>query len=304
MTTSSPGSVPSGSLVLSPASLLAALLDLLLPGSCGGCAAPGTGWCAGCAAQLGPPLWPVLPGGLAVSAAGRYRGRLRSAVLEYKERGRRDLAGPLSSLLIPPLGQMAGAARRVARPGSVAAVGGPGPRRRPRAAVVPAPGAGRSRAVRRARAPAGQASARLRRAGRRGAGGEPGGAPAGGRSGLAAGGRDAWSLSTTSSPPARRYGPAGRPSLGPIATLRQLSFLPTRPHGKHQEIPKWLPKKLRTVALAPIGVTRTSDLLSDCDQRYRRRCSVRNANGPVRRGHRRLLRSRAPVAVHPPMPAP
>ena len=110
MTTSSPGSVPSGSLVLSPASLLAALLDLLLPGSCGGCDAPGTGWCAGCAAQLGPPLWPVLPGGLAVSAAGRYRGRLRSAVLEYKERGRRDLAGPLSSLLIPPLGQMAGAA--------------------------------------------------------------------------------------------------------------------------------------------------------------------------------------------------
>ena len=65
------------------------------------------------------------------------------------------------------------------------------------------------------------------------AGGEPGGAPPGGRPGLAAGGRDAWSLSTTSSPPARRYGPAGRPSLGPIATLRQLSFLPTRPHGKH-----------------------------------------------------------------------
>ncbi len=170
MTTSSPGSVPSGSLVLSPASLLAALLDLLLPGSCGGCAAPGTGWCAGCAAQLGPPLWPVLPGGLTVSAAGRYRGRLRSAVLEYKERGRRDLAGPLSSLLIPPLGQIGGRGRRVARPGSVAAVGGPGPRRRPRAAVVPAPGAGRSRAVRRARAPAGQAGARLRRAGRRGSG--------------------------------------------------------------------------------------------------------------------------------------
>ena len=59
MATSSPGSVPSGSVVLSPASLLAALLDLLLPGSCGGCDAPVTGWCAGCAAQLGPPLWPV-----------------------------------------------------------------------------------------------------------------------------------------------------------------------------------------------------------------------------------------------------
>jgi predicted amidophosphoribosyltransferase len=90
--------------------LLAALLDLLLPGSCGGCDAPGVGWCAGCAGQLGPPRWPALPGGPAVVTAGRYRGPLRSAVLAYKERGRRDLAGSLSALLDPLLGQVAGPA--------------------------------------------------------------------------------------------------------------------------------------------------------------------------------------------------
>src|SRR4051794_41546128 len=92
---------------LSTRGLLAALLDLLLPDSCGGCGSPGPGWCAGCAASLGPPLWPVLPGGPPVVAAGRYRGPLSTAVLAYKERGRRDLAGPLSALLAGPLGQAA-----------------------------------------------------------------------------------------------------------------------------------------------------------------------------------------------------
>ena len=204
MTTSSPGSVPSGSLVLSPASLLAALLDLLLPGSCGGCAAPGTGWCAGCAAQLGPPLWPVLPGGLAVSAAGRYRGRLRSAVLEYKERGRRDLAGPLSSLLIPPLGQMAGAADvwlvpAPSRPSAARARGGDHVLRLCRHLARGDPG--RSR---RARAPAGQAGARLRRAGRRGSGRRTWRGASGWTPGPCRRRARRWSLSTMSSPPARR----------------------------------------------------------------------------------------------------
>jgi predicted amidophosphoribosyltransferase len=92
---------------LSTRGLLAALLDLLLPDSCGGCGAPEPGWCAGCAASLGQPLWPVLPGGPPVVAAGRYRGPLRTAVLGYKERGRRDLAGPLSALLAGPLAQAA-----------------------------------------------------------------------------------------------------------------------------------------------------------------------------------------------------
>jgi predicted amidophosphoribosyltransferase len=94
----------------SPRGLFVALLDLLLPGSCGGCDAPGAGWCAACVAHLGPLRWPVLPGGPVVVTAGRYRGPLRTAVLAYKERGRRDLAAPLSSLLVAPLGEVAGPA--------------------------------------------------------------------------------------------------------------------------------------------------------------------------------------------------
>ncbi|MDF3048590.1 MAG: phosphoribosyltransferase [Pseudonocardia sp.] len=86
----------------------AALLDLLLPTSCGGCDAPGSGWCVACAASLGPPLRPTLLGGPPVLAVGRYRGPLRRALLAYKERGRRDLAVPLASLL--------GAALVAARP--------------------------------------------------------------------------------------------------------------------------------------------------------------------------------------------
>ena len=117
---------------LSTRGLMAALLDLLLPDSCGGCGAPGPGWCAGCAASLGPPLWPVLPGGPPVVAAGRYRGPLRTAVLAYKERGRRDLAGPLSALLAGPLGQAAAcrsaSAGDVAGPCPVAPGGGAGAR--------------------------------------------------------------------------------------------------------------------------------------------------------------------------------
>ena len=87
--------------------LVAALTDLVLPQTCGGCAAPGTPWCRACAACLGPPAAAELPDGrrapLPVLAAGRYSGPLRAAVLEYKERGRRDLARPLAALLAGPL---------------------------------------------------------------------------------------------------------------------------------------------------------------------------------------------------------
>jgi predicted amidophosphoribosyltransferase len=93
-----PGTL-TGMTTLSPKVLAAALLDLLLPGSCGGCGAPGPGWCVVCAAGLGPACSPVLPGGPPVVAAGHYRGPLRTAVLAYKERGRRDLAAPLAALL-------------------------------------------------------------------------------------------------------------------------------------------------------------------------------------------------------------
>ena len=85
----------------------AALVDLVLPADCAGCGAPEAPWCPSCSARLGPPSWPLVPGGPQVHAVGRYTGPLRTALLRYKERGRRDLAGPLAALLRPALGQVA-----------------------------------------------------------------------------------------------------------------------------------------------------------------------------------------------------
>ena len=231
MPTSSDASPP-----LAPRVLLAALLDLLLPGSCGGCAAPGPGWCAGCAARLGPLRWPVLPGGPPVVAAGRYRGPLRTAVLAYKERGRRDLAGPLAALLV--------ARARTGR-GRGAGDGWcprpPGRRRRAPAAVTtcsgwPALARGRRRAAGGAGAAARSSGARLGRAGRRGARREPRRAAPRGRAGIPPALRR-WSSSTTSSRPGRRCVPAGPPSWARSATLRRRSSWPMRPHRQHHEIP-------------------------------------------------------------------
>jgi len=100
----------------------AALVDLVLPGSCGGCGMPGPPWCSRCDGRLGPPSWPPLPGGPVVLAVGRYRGPLRMALLSYKERDRRDLAGPLAQLLAGALAQVAGPAGAL---GQVAGWAGP-----------------------------------------------------------------------------------------------------------------------------------------------------------------------------------
>jgi predicted amidophosphoribosyltransferase len=83
----------------------AALVDLVLPAECGGCAQPPSvdAWCEGCAARLGEPSWSALADGLSVLAAGRYTGPLRTTLLRYKERGRRDLAAPLARHLLPVL---------------------------------------------------------------------------------------------------------------------------------------------------------------------------------------------------------
>ena len=89
--------------------LVAAAVDLVLPGDCAGCGVPAVPWCPRCAGWLGSPTRPPLPGGPEVFAAGRYAGPLRSALLRYKERGRRDLARPLAELLAGPLGELTGA---------------------------------------------------------------------------------------------------------------------------------------------------------------------------------------------------
>jgi predicted amidophosphoribosyltransferase len=88
--------------------LAAALAELVLPADCAGCGGSPAPWCAECAANLGPPTRALLPGGPSVAAVGRYQGPLRTAVLRYKERGRRDLAGPLAALLAEPLDALLG----------------------------------------------------------------------------------------------------------------------------------------------------------------------------------------------------
>jgi predicted amidophosphoribosyltransferase len=90
-------------------------LDLLLPVECAGCGAPGAPWCPDCAVLLGPPVQvhpPRFSAGPGVSAPpvyalGAYRGQLRTALLAYKEHGRRDLGRPLGSALAAGLVQLA-----------------------------------------------------------------------------------------------------------------------------------------------------------------------------------------------------
>jgi predicted amidophosphoribosyltransferase len=84
-----------------------ALVDLVLPSDCAACGGPRPPWCGPCGRTLGRPIGVQLPGGPRVLAAGRYRGPLRTALLRYKERGRRDLARPLAALLVGPLHDLA-----------------------------------------------------------------------------------------------------------------------------------------------------------------------------------------------------
>jgi predicted amidophosphoribosyltransferase len=107
---------------------IAALADLLLPRACAGCGVPGAVLCTRCAAELARPR-PASPrrfpwGFPPTAAAGAYAGPVRPAVIEFKERGRAELAVPL------------GAALALAVAAVVSAV--PGPATRP-VALVPVP---------------------------------------------------------------------------------------------------------------------------------------------------------------------
>lgn len=81
------------------------MLDLMLPLSCGGCGAPSTRWCEGCAAALAVRtdqphvIMPRADPGVPVFALGRYTGARRQAIVALKEHSRRDLVGPLARAL-------------------------------------------------------------------------------------------------------------------------------------------------------------------------------------------------------------
>ncbi|CAI9408087.1 ComF family protein [Nocardioides sp. T2.26MG-1] len=114
-------------------------LDLLLGGSCVGCARPGRPLCEPCAAGLpdgARPAWPSpVPAGLAPPwAAAAYDGTVRALVLAHKEHRVLALRGPLGRLLAQAVssalhGQPGGPAGPVvlvpvpSRPGSARARG-------------------------------------------------------------------------------------------------------------------------------------------------------------------------------------
>jgi predicted amidophosphoribosyltransferase len=82
----------------------AELADLVLPRTCVGCSRPGRLLCPSCQGPAEPfaiaSPGTAIPGEqVPVYAAGVYEAGLRTAVVAYKERGRRDLAPILSQLL-------------------------------------------------------------------------------------------------------------------------------------------------------------------------------------------------------------
>jgi predicted amidophosphoribosyltransferase len=99
--------------------LLSALLELVLPRLCAGCGRAGAALCAGCLPR-GAPV-PVAGLDVPVLAAGPYADGLRAALVAYKERGRRDLAGPLGELLALAVRGLGGPAVLVPVPSAPAA---------------------------------------------------------------------------------------------------------------------------------------------------------------------------------------
>jgi predicted amidophosphoribosyltransferase len=93
--------------------MLISTMNLLLPVRCGGCDVPGPPLCADCASVFDGPYGvrrPVTSTGPPIYALAGYRTRARDVVLAFKERGRRDLAGPLGRMVAAVVPLLAGPA--------------------------------------------------------------------------------------------------------------------------------------------------------------------------------------------------
>jgi predicted amidophosphoribosyltransferase len=84
-------------------SLLSSLIELALPHKCAGCGVGGDRLCPRCAGSERPIVLRDVQG-LRVAAAAPYRDGLRTALLAYKERNRRDLTDSLAHLLARAIG--------------------------------------------------------------------------------------------------------------------------------------------------------------------------------------------------------
>jgi ComF family protein len=78
--------------------IVGATLDLVLPRRCVGCGAPATAWCATCLAAARRPVC-RRAAGRPVWAGAVYVDPVRAALVQFKERGRRDLGPALGALL-------------------------------------------------------------------------------------------------------------------------------------------------------------------------------------------------------------
>jgi predicted amidophosphoribosyltransferase len=105
-----------------------ALLDLVLPRRCAGCAEPGTALCPSCRCVLAAAPLGLVPDGPRrlppLAAAAAYAGPVRGVLLAHKEHGRLALVRPLGTALAGAVGCLSPPAGTVVVPvpSSVAAV--------------------------------------------------------------------------------------------------------------------------------------------------------------------------------------
>jgi predicted amidophosphoribosyltransferase len=92
---------------------LTAVADLFLPVVCAGCGDDGVALCLRCSAVFDGPFpvdRPATEHGPPVHALAEYGGTARTVLLSFKERGRRDLAGPLGRMMGAVVPTLAGVA--------------------------------------------------------------------------------------------------------------------------------------------------------------------------------------------------